>query len=241
MITAKAEQFKAAFQLLAEHNTLIFYLWKQQNLNPLIPEQQAVLWESGLLDDPLNQEVLQKLIEALPTLIPATYCPTPIAREMRQGVPFTLALAEKYSYAYIKVNHQQEWFLKGIRLDQKIKKFLQENLFYEALLKRYYIEYQVEQRMDKCYMDCEITPMVARQIAPKPDHLEVCLNNGKIDQVSPPAFQMDDKEFLYCHTSQHGEILLADNPRFFILEKISEDGKLIHLGETVYSLSFKTR
>jgi len=239
MSTAKKAQFKAAFQTLAAHNTLIFYLWEQQNLNPLIPEQQAVLWESGLLDDPIHQEVLQQLIAALPNVIAAIYCPTPIAREMKQGVPFTLALAEKYSYAYIKVNHQQEWFLKGVRLDHKIKKFLQENLFYEACLKRYYVEYQVEQRMDKCYLDCETTPMVAKQIEAKSDHLEVCLNNGKVDQVSPPAFQMDDQELLYCHTSHHGEILLADNPRFFILKQLSEDGTMIPIGETVYSLSVK--
>jgi len=50
---------------------------------------------------------------------------------------------------------------------------------------------------------------------------------------------MDGEEFLYCRTTHYGQCVLADNPRFFILKKISEDGKSICLGETIYPLSLK--
>ncbi|MBF0278573.1 MAG: hypothetical protein HQM13_12310 [SAR324 cluster bacterium] len=240
MSTTIDNRTQSAFKTLAEHNILILYRWKHENYNPLIPEQQNALRISGLLNDPVNLEVLKKLIETLPELTPATYCPVPMVREMKQGVSFTRTLAEKYSYAYIKVNRKQEWFLKGVRLDQKIRKFLEENLYYEKLLNRYYVEYRVDQSMDKCYLDCEITPIVATQISIKSDHLELILNNGKIDRVDPSGFQIDDKESLFCSTQNYGEAQLADNPRYFVLKKISDDENSILVEHNAYPLSHRS-
>lgn len=230
------------FQQLAEHNILILYLCEGRNLNPLLEQEYSLLKESGLLDTPLNAVVLEKLLAAIPDLPPATYCPAPIAREIEQGVEFTIALAQKYAYDYIKVDSQQNWFLKGRHLDQRFKNFLQAYLFYEAPLKRYYVEYKVDQRMDKCYLACAITPMLALHIVENQNHqLAVTLNNGKQDQAALHSFRMDGQERLYCQTREHGEILLANDPRFFILEKITEDSQSLRFGKTVYPLSFESK
>ena len=231
---------ESVFQQLASADILVLYLVDRRYLNPLIPKQHARLDEASLLENAGNRAVLEKLIQAVDELSPATYFPTPIAREMQQGTIFSLNLAKKYSYSYIHVDTRQNWSMHGIRLDQRLKNFLQSYLAYEAVLQRYYIEYRVEQRMDKCYLQCESTPMLAKKIEMQSkDQLLALLNNGKYDSLDPWSFQMDEQENLYCHSSCHGEILLADNPRFWILKQIVEDGAFFRISNSVYPLSFR--
>ena len=131
--------------------------------------------------------------------------------------------------------------MQGIRLDQRLKKFLQSHLAYEEELRRYFVEYQVEKRMDKCYLDCETTPMLARQIEiQESDPLLALLNNGKHDYLDPRSFSMDAQENLYCRSSCHGELLLADYPRYRILKHVTEDGNYLHLNHSVFPLSFRS-
>lgn len=232
---------ESVFQQLAAADIQVLFLLDQRYLNPLIATQQAKLREAGLLEDADNRVALEKLNQAMLDLPPATYFPTPIAREMKEGTPFSLTLAEKYSYGYIQVDIEQNWSMQGIRLDQRLKKFLQSHLAYEEELRRYFVEYQVEKRMDKCYLDCEITPMLARHIEiQESDPLLALLNNGKHDYLDPRSFSMDAQENLYCRSSCHGEVLLADYPRYRILKHVTEDGNYLHLNHSVFPLSFRS-
>ena len=230
---------ESVFQQLADEDILLLYLLDQHYLNPLDPKQRVRLQEAGLLGDAGNRAVLVKLMQAMNELPPAAYFPTPIAREMQQGAAFSLILARKYSYAHIQVDAWQSWSMRGVRLDKRLKKFLEAYLAYEVELQRYFVEYRVDQRMDKCYLDCETTPMLVRNIEIRSkDQLSGLLNNGKYDQLDPWSFRMDEQENLYCRSTCHGEVMLADNPRFRILERIMEDGNSFRLNNSVYPLSF---
>ena len=232
---------EAVFRLLAESNILVLYLLNGRNLNPLLAKEQALLKQAGLLEAPWNAVVLEHLVQEKNALPPAAYCPAPMAREMAQGATFTLSLAARYRYDYIQVDSQQNWFLKGRSLDLRFKKFLQESLFYEKPLERYYVEYAVDQRLDKCYLDCALTPMLAVQVEPCTDgQLGVVLNNGQPDRLDLSSFWMDGQERLFCRSLAHGEILMADNPRFLILKNLTQEGRSLRFGKKLYPLAFET-
>lgn len=228
---------ETAFRLLAECNILILYLLDGRNLNPLIAEEYIRLKQAGLLDAPLNATVLEHLVQQKNVLRPAAYCPAPMAREMAHGTAFSFSLTERYCYDYIQIDAEQNWYLKGRFLDLRFKKFLQEALFYEPSLGRYYVEYSVDERFDKCYLDCAITPMVALHVEHREARLEALLNNGKHDELDLGSFRLDGQERLFCGSVGHGEVLVADNPRFLILEHLTADGRSLRFGEATYPVS----
>lgn len=225
------------FQYLADHNLLFLYLHQGHYLNPLVPQQKEVLANGGFFEDPSHQTVFNFFTNTLSDLSPASYFPTPILRALAHGESLSLALVKKYSYPHIRVDQSQNWFLQEKCLDSRIKNFFLTHLAYESTIDRYYVEYLVEQRWDKCYLDCAITPVlgIGIQIQKSP-FTEIQLNNGKSDHLCLETFQLDAAERLFCQTQKHGNALLADGPRVALLQTLDDSGTALTIGGKHYKI-----
>ncbi len=223
---------------LAQHNKILLFLLEKRFLNPQIPDQMEQLKVAGFMEDPIIQEVVQQHLPSVIDQLPdGMYFPSPIAKALKSGSLFSVALACQFHYDFIKVDRQQNWFLKEKLIEGKIKKLFLEHLRYEVVIDRYFVEYEVDQRLDKCYLDCEITPMVGKKVEiHDTNRLQVLLNNGQSDWISKTHFKIDAQEQCFCETRKHGNVLLADQPRFMILQQIQEDGQTLQFGNRIYQL-----
>lgn len=207
---------------LAEQEKFLLFLHEQRFHNPLIPAEAQLLEVAGLLNESAHA-VIEALIAHSKSLPAATYFPTPIARSMTAGQKFSIELAKKFSYAHMVVNAQQQWSSKGEPLDERIQRWFVSNLHYEPCIERYYVEYQVDQRWDKCYLQCETTPMVAVAIHwDTSEKATVELNNGQLDPIDLESLRLDQEEHLYVQSSGYGLVLLGDNPRYSVLDKMGD-------------------
>lgn len=228
------------FRWYAERDQWLLFLHETRFLNPVLPKQFAQLEASRLLDDPGIQAVVETELATLsPTLPPGAYFPAAIARTRKPETALTLETALQFHYAFIQVDAQQRWFLRGHPIVGRVLQHFQQNLGYEPEIERYFVEYWTEGRWDKCYLDCEITPMLALGIALEADPLEVQLINGKSDVVCSGTLCLDEHENCLVRTAQHGNVLLADAPRYQLLQHYDDAENALRIGSRRFALEMR--
>lgn len=225
------------FRWFAAQDQWLLFLHETRFLNPLVAEQFTKLEVSGLLDDPSIRALVETGLAALSPELPAgVYFPAPISRIQASGTALTVETVLQFHYAFIQVDAQQRWSLRGHSIVGRVLQLFQENLGYEPEIQRYFVEYWTEGRWDKCYLACELTPMLALNINLEADPLEVQLVNGKSDAVISDTLRLDAHENCLVRTAQHGDALLADAPRYQLLQHYHEDENCLKLGNRRFIL-----
>ncbi len=64
------------------------------------------------------------------------------------------------------------------------------------------------------------------------------LNNNKSDLIYPNSFRMDKKERCFVQSENFGEVLLADSPRFWLLDHLDDSGTYLVVKEDRFPLKF---
>ena len=224
---------------LFERKLIMLFLWEERFLNPLIPDDMSQLKTSGLLENEetirLMENIFPESITQLPT---GMYFPVPISRALKQGKDFSTKLAMYFHYDFIKVDQHQRWSLREKNISGKVLAYFESNLFYEKESKLYFVEYWSDNRWDKCYLECEITPMRALALELVQKEFKLHFNNQKKDSLEIHSFRMDKKERCFVRTQNYGEVLLADAPRFWLLNHLDESGSYFVFGERYFPLTF---
>ena len=222
----------------SERGMIMMFLWENRFLNPQIPDQQQTIKSSGLL----GKTVMKVLEEYLPKfeddLLKGMYFPIPISREIKQGERFSKELAFQYHYDFINVDQKQQWSLRNKRITGKVLSLFKSNLYFEELTGRYFVEYWSDARWDKCYLECTITPMLALAIDSVSEGIMLQLNNNKSDLICLNSFRMDKNERCFVQTENFGEALLADSPRFWLLDHLDDSGTHLIVKEDRFPLKF---
>ena len=222
----------------SERGMIMMFLWENRFLNPQIPEQQQTIKSSGLLGKTVMkvlEEYFPKFEDELPK---GMYFPIPISREIKQGERFSKELAFQYHYDFINVDQKQQWSLRNKRITGKVLSLFKSNLYFEELTGRYFVEYWSDARWDKCYLECTITPMLALAIDSVTEGIMLQLNNNKSDLIYLNSFRMDKNERCFVQTKNFGEVLLADSPRFWLLDHLDDSGTHLIVKEDRFPLKF---
>jgi len=226
-------------QWFFEHKLIILFLWDERFLNPLIPDDMSRLKTSGLLEDEETLELMENIFpESITQLPTGMYFPVPISRALKQGNDFSTELAKRFHYDFIKVDQQQKWSLRDKNISGKVLALFESNLFYEKESKLYFVEYWSDNRWDKCYLECEITPMLALDLELVQEEFKLQFNNQKTDSLELHSFRMDKNERCFVRTQNYGEVLLADAPRFWLLNHLDESGSYFVFGDRHFPLTF---
>ncbi|MBC8260082.1 MAG: hypothetical protein H8E38_13790 [SAR324 cluster bacterium] len=219
----------------------MLFLIKDRFLNPLVPAEMLKLRSSGLLNDKDILFVLHEHLAQFENRLPAgMYFPVPISRTLKEKKTFSAELAMQFHYDFIKVDDDQNWSLRRKSISGKVLKLFLSNLFYEKETARYFVEYWSDQRWDKTYLECAITPLQALSLSYTSDGFQVQLNNNNSDSIDPQSFRIDSRERCFVCSLNFGEILLADSPRFWLLNNLDETGAQIVVGKHRFPLCFST-
>ena len=230
--------FNQRLAWFSERGMIMLFLWESRFLNPQISEQQQTIKSSGLLDKTvmkLLEEYFPKFENELPK---GMYFPIPISRAINQGERFSKELAFQYHYDFINVDQKQQWSLRNKRITGKVLSLFKSNLYFEELTGRYFVEYWSDARWDKCYLECAITPMLALAIDSVSEGFMLQLNNNKSDLIYLNSFRMDKKERCFVQSENFGEVLLADSPRFWLLDHLDDSGTYLVVKEDRFPLKF---
>ena len=222
----------------SERGMIMMFLWENRFLNPQIPEQQQTINSSGMLGKTVMkvlEEYFPKFEDELPK---GMYFPIPISRKIKQGEIFSKELALQFHYDFINVDQNQQWSLRNKRITGKVLSLFKSNLYFEELTGRYFVEYWSDARWDKCYLECAITPMLALAIDSVPEGILLQLNNNKSDLIFLNSFRMDKNERCFVQTENFGEVLLADSPRFWLLDHLDDSGTHLIVKEDRFPLKF---
>mgnify|MGYP001168152734 FL=1 len=226
-------------QWFFERKLIMLFLWEERFLNPLIPDDMSRLKTSGLLEDEETLQLMENIFPESITQFPTgMYFPVPISRALKQGNDFSTELAMRFHYDFIKVDQYQKWSLREKNISGKVLALFESNLFYEKESKLYFVEYWSDNRWDKCYLECEITPMRALALELVQKEFKLQFNNQKNDSLELHSFRMDKKERCFVRTQNYGEVLLADAPRFWLLNHLDESGSYLLFGERHFPLTF---
>ena len=222
----------------SERGMIMMFLWENRFLNPQISEQQQTIKSSGLLGETV-MKVLEKYFPKFENELPkGMYFPIPISRKIKQGERFSKELALQFHYDFINVDQKQQWSLRNKRITGKVLSLFKSNLYFEELTGRYFVEYWSDARWDKCYLECAITPMLALAIDSVPEGILLQLNNNKSDLIYLNSFRMDKNERCFVQTENFGEVLLADSPRFWLLDHLDDSGTHLIVKEYRVPLKF---
>ena len=226
-------------QWFFERKMIMLFLWEERLLNPFIQDEFQLLKASGLLEDEVTLDLIHNIFpESITQLPTGMYFPVPISRALKQENDFSTELAMRFHYDFIQVDQYQKWSLRENDIGGKVLALFESNLFYEKESKLYFVEYWSDNCWDKCYLECEITPMLALALEPVQEKFKLQLNNQMIDSLELQSFRMDKKERCFCLTLNYGEVLLADAPRFWLLNHLDESGAYFVFGERQFSLTF---
>ena len=145
----------------SKRKKIMFFLWEEKFLNPLVKKDMKELISSQFLNDKVVLDVLNKYLPKYEKFLPnGMYFPVPICRSIKKGYDFSSDLALKFHYDFIKTDENQIWTLKDNKIKGKVLKLFQANLFFEKETELYFVEYRSDNRWDKCYIESEITPML---------------------------------------------------------------------------------
>ena len=233
--------FEQRIDWFSERNLIMLFLWKDHFLNPLVPEQLQKLKSSGLLDNKYLLKVLEEYLPELDAELPrGMYFPVPISRSLSEGGEFSTILAGQFFYDFIQVDDSKKWSLRDKYITGKVLSLFESNLFYEKETNRYYVEYWSDSRWDKCYLECAITPILGLSVESIPGGLKIQLNNHKTDLIDLHSFRIDSKERCFAFTLNHGEVQLADTPRFWLLNQLDETGTQLILKKQLFPLNISS-
>jgi len=233
--------FEQRIDWFSERNLIMLFLWKDHFLNPLVPEQLQKLKSSGLLDNKYLLKVLEEYLPELDAELPrGMYFPVPISRSLSEGGEFSTILAGQFFYDFIRVDDSQKWSLRDKYITGKVLSLFESNLFYEKETSRYYVEYWSDSRWDKCYLECALTPILGLSVENIPGGLKMQLNNHKTDTIDLHSFRIDAEERCFAFSLNHGEVLLADTPRFWLLNQLDETGTQLVLNKQLFPLNISS-
>ena len=222
----------------SERGMVMMFLWENRFLNPQISEQQQTITSSGLLGKTV-MKVLEEFFPKFENELPkGMYFPIPISRKIKQGERFTIELALQFHYNFINVDQKQQWSLRNKRITGKVLSLFKSNLYFEENTGRYFVENRSDARWDKCYLECTITPMLALAIDSVSEGIMIQLNNNKSDLIYLNSFRMDKNERCFVQTKNFGEVLLADSPRFWLLDQLDDSGTHLIVKERRVPLKF---
>ncbi len=210
----------------------IFLSHQARFRNPLSPADREALVDSAAARDPAVVAVVgEELPERLDRLERGTYFPVPLARAVAGGRAFDDALMS-FHYPPVVVDADRRWSWKGGPVADRIRRFFVQHIGFEPALGVWFIEYRVNDGWwDKCYLDCETTPLVAVQLREEggagEEGVVADLNNGRTDTLDPDSLRLDDEERLFATSAQHGLVEIADAPRFALLRTVSEDCRTV--------------
>ena len=230
--------FEQRIAWFSDRGIIMMFLRENRFLNPQIPEQKQIIKSSRLL----GKNVMKVLEEYFPKfedeMPKGMYFPIPISREIKKGERFSKELALQFHYDFINVDQKQQWSLRKKRITGKVLSLFKSNLYFEELTGRYFVEYCNDARWDKCYLDCTITPMLALSIDSVSEGIMLQLNNNKSDLIDLNSFRMDKNERCFVQTENFGEVLLADSPRFWLLDHLDDSGTHLIVKENRFPLKF---
>ena len=230
--------FDQSIKRFSKRAMIMMFLWENHFLDPQISQQKHLIKSSGLLDN-IVMKVLEEYFPKFEDELPkGMYFPIPISRSIKNGEQFSKELALQYHYDFINVDQKQHWSLMNKRITGKILSLFKSNLYYEKETGLYFVEYWNDNYWDKCYLECSITPMLALTIYPFSQGFKLELNNNKSDLMNQNIFRMDKKERIFVQTENFGEVLLADSPRFWVLDHLDNSGKHIFLKENKFTIKF---
>ncbi len=233
--------FEQRIDWFSARNLIMLFLWKDHFLNPLVPEQLQKLKSSGLLDNKYLLKVLEEYLPELDAELPrGMYFPVPISRSLSEGGEFSTILAGQFFYDFIRVDDSQKWSLRDKYITGKVLSLFESNLFYEKETSRYYVEYWSDSRWDKCYLECALTPILGLSVESIPGGLKMQLNNHKTDTIDLHSFRIDAEERCFAFSLNHGEVLLADTPRFWLLNQLDETGTQLVLNKQLFPLNISS-
>ena len=225
-------------QWFSEKGKIMMFLLGNRFLNLQITEQKQKIQSSGLLDKTV-MKVLEEYFPNYETELPkGMYFPIPISRAIKQGEGFSKELALQYHYDLIKIDQKQQWSLRNKRITGRVLSLFKSNLFFEKVTGRYFVEYWSDARWDKCYLECSLTPMLALSIDSVSKGIILQLNNNKSDWGYLNSFRIDNKERCFVQTENFGEALLADSPRFWLLDHLDDSGTHFVVKEQRIPLKF---
>jgi hypothetical protein len=130
--------------------------------------------------------------------------------------------------------------LRDKYITRKVLSLFESNLFYEKETSRYYVEYWSDSRWDKCYLECALTPILGLSVESIPGGLKMQLNNHKTDTIDLHSFRIDAEERCFAFSLNHGEVLLADTPRFWLLNQLDETGTQLVLNKQLFPLNISS-
>ena len=233
--------FEQRIDWFSARNLIMLFFWKDHFLNPLVPEQLQKLKSSGLLDNKYLLKVLEEYLPELDAELPrGMYFPVPISRSLSEGGEFSTTLAGQFFYDFIRVDDSQKWSLRDKYITGKVLSLFESNLFYEKETSRYYVEYWSDSRWDKCYLECALTPILGLSVESIPGGLKMQLNNHKTDTIDLHSFRIDAEERCFAFSLNHGEVLLADTPRFWLLNQLDETGTQLVLNKQLFPLNISS-
>jgi len=230
--------FEQRIAWFSDRGIIMMFLRENRFLNPQIPEQKQIIKSSRLLGKTVMkvlEEYFPKFEDEMPK---GMYFPIPISREIKKGERFSKELALQFHYDFINVDQKQQWSLRKKRITGKVLSLFKSNLYFEELTGRYFVEYCNDARWDKCYLDCTITPMLALSIDSVSEGIMLQLNNNKSDLIDLNSFRMDKNERCFVQTENFGEVLLADSPRFWLLDHLDDSGTHLIVKEDRFPLKF---
>ena len=70
------------------------------------------------------------------------------------------------------------------------------------------------------------------------EEVKLHLNNQKTDSLDLHSFRIDKKERCFVLSQTYGEVMLADAPRFWLLNHLDESGSCIVFGDRHFQLTF---
>ena len=80
--------------------------------------------------------------------------------------------------------------------------------------------------------------MLALAIDSTTEGIMLQLNNNKSDLIFLNSFRMDKSERCFVLTENFGEVLLADSPRFWLLDHLDDSGTHLIVKEDRFPLIF---
>tara|TARA_B100000700_G_scaffold232988_1_gene258078 strand:+ start:65 stop:769 length:705 start_codon:yes stop_codon:yes gene_type:complete len=230
---------KNQLQWLFERKLIFLFLIEKKFLNPLISKDNKSLHKYKVFNDQCLLDVINKYFPKFQKLLPTgMYFPAPICRLIKKGEVFSPELAKKFHYDYIKIDYNQKWSFKKKEITGKVLKLFKSNIFFEKEINLYFVEYRSDNRWDKCYLECESTPMLALNFFYYKKKLMTTLNNQQTDTIDPKSFRVDKKERCFATSENFGEVLLADAPRFWLFDHLDESGTKIIFKDKSFKLTF---
>ncbi len=213
---------------LRRHGIFVFLSHRARFRNPLVPGDRAELLDADAARDPAVLSIVDsELPRRLARLERGTYFPVPLARAVAAGRGFDDALMS-FHYPPILVDGDRRWSWKEQTVADRVRRFFVQHIGFEPALDIWYVEYRVNDGWwDKCYLECETTPLVAVQFrddgAGARGLVTVDLSNGQRDALDPDSLRLDERERLFATSARHGPVEIADAPRFALLRTVSED------------------